>query len=126
MTAISANALMKIAAVVVYALLFLFSLAMVWTSLRANAHLAWSWRPDNLSYTFFPWMLFLGIALCAQALKPSFSWVLVAQCAVVGASLFFASANHALPERSVPLGSVHLLLVVLCCIWNIYAFRQRA
>jgi hypothetical protein len=110
----------KFAAATIYSLLLLLSLAMAAISLRANAHLPWSWRPEFLSVTILPFSLFLGTVVVAQATRPTASWHLPLQCAVVGALLLFSLVSHGFPERSNLFGTLHIAMAVLCSAWNVY------
>lgn len=120
MTATSVHQVSRFVGISLYVILIVFSIYMMAVSLRANAHLEWSWRPDNLTYTFLPWTLFLVTVLLAQFLQPRLSWSLVGQCTVVGVLLFLAFTNHALPNRSISLGGAHLAAALACSLWNIF------
>lgn len=112
--------MMKIAATIMYVLLFLLSGYLMIISMIAIIHLPWSWRPDYIAYTFIPMVVFSGFLLFLQTRETAVVWLFVVQCVIVGVLLLYTFANHMYPERSSVLASLHLISVVSFIAWDIY------
>jgi len=125
-TATNARNVLRVAALFLYVAGLAISLVLATISLRANAHLPWSWRPDDVSYTFIPWAMCMTSLVVTQLNTSTFSWPLLLQFAFAGVSLLFAFVNHALESRSLILGGIHLTVVLLCVAINGYtAMRSK-
>jgi peptidoglycan/LPS O-acetylase OafA/YrhL len=116
--------MLKSVALVSFGALLLLSGWLMVSSISANQHLPWSWRPDDLTYTFVFMVVFMLSVLLVQAVRP-FSWVVVAQVVIVGVLLLIASLLHAYPKWSMVFGVLHLTCAAGFTVWNVITLLGR-
>jgi hypothetical protein len=114
----------KVLALAAYGILLAISSWFMIASLSANQTLPFSWRPDNIAFTFVLMVVFLISALVSQAVRP-FSLMLLVQVLVTGVLLLAASLLHAFPAWSIPLGALHLVCAIGFTFLNVFSFFGR-
>lgn len=81
------------------------------TAIQRYPQAPW-WTLSGIAQTGFP---MLAVMVCGFVLqfRTSFSWILAAALAAVGASLLFTAASHAFPEKELRWSIVHLISIAL-------------
>lgn len=117
---------MRIIAIAVFGISALIFMALASVSMSTIFRMGgWSWRPDNVAYTFVPMLAFTSLCFFAQIRATSFSLLLLLEFLLLVGLLVITALYHAFPETSKLFGGMYLVAIMGFSAWEVYRLVAR-